>query len=584
MNSSKITLAILFVVLATLRFGAAQVVEETHIVSPKNGTFYIAFRDVVLDGSVGEYISRTYSSRTTRVGIFGFGWGCRGYATRLIENPDGSVNILLGGVGFRKILLPSKVTTLSDDAADTLIAELRKLGEFSTEDEESGFRKILLTNEELRSAYFIKYNRVMQAACKQQDEHQTWTYKQSYAGNNFDETIDRTRHGFLQKYGKSLVSAYNVGGQQTRVDSLNAGHGIILDYDPQERLRRIVSTANGKSLNLSYGDDDSKLVKQIRSENDVVTYQYDDDQNLISVTDSRGLVHSYSYDKNHNLTRVGYPDGTEMLIEYGPKTQFTSKVTKPNEDITDYTYDSDPENPNYHYWTAVANSKSKSKLPDRYEYWIEKTPGTGIQYNRKTLTRIDDVETLTTNNPSDKPIHIRKGDTETTFEYDSELRLLKKESSDGTWLECECDPIHKKLSRATTESGVSTFTYNEKGQLNFANKGEENEIEIRHNQLTRIVELLTSDQRISLSYGHLANNPVLIELPRGTIEVEYNDQWELKSLNSNVDPESIRKQIEPLQDILKTLEPVGNTLNLEKLVELFSADAIDELFNNSSKN
>ena len=162
--------------------------------------------------------------------------------------------------------------------------------------------------------------------------------------------------------------------------------------------------------------------------------------------------------------------------------------------------------------------------------------------------------------------------------------MLKKKSSDGTWLECKYDRIHKKLSRATTESGVSTFTYDEKGQLNFANKGEENEIEIRHNQLTRIVELITPNRRISLSYGHLANNPVLIELPRGTIEVEYNDQWELKSLNSNVDPESIRKQIEPLQDILKTLEPVGNTLNLEKLVELFSADAIDELFNNSSKN
>ena len=558
-------------------FASAQVNHEYSKFDAKNGNAAVYFTDVRMDER-GVYDGlRVYNSKSIQSSMFGKGWGYFPYATRLIEFPDGLIHIVDAGSGGRRRFLPVQEPGNSLESAKLLTVELRNMGEFSSENEEIQYLHKLQANEEFRSNQFQYYRSLIGKQNFNDTQVRKWTYKSK--GRN--EKIERTTSGYLRRYGSNQLATYDQSGNQVRIDYLNNQHFFSSEFDDRGRLRRINSSF-GRSFVFSYGEGDSKLVEQIRSKDDVLTYRYNKKQHLTSVTDSRGETHSYSYDNNFNLTRIGYPNGTELSIEYEPKTQFVSRVREPDGKVSRFIYGSDPDNPNYHYWTEIENSKSRSKLPDRYEYWIKAIPETGIQYTQKRLVRVNDEETLTKFDEFNKPIFVRKGDVETTLKYDSELRLLKKESSDEKWLECHYDPIHKNLTRATTESGTTTFSYNEKGRLTYANEGGANEIEILHDSFGHIFELI-GEQRILLKYGKFANRPVQIEFPNGTIGIDYDYNWKLKSLNSNNDPEALRKQIEPLQKILESLKPVGDNLNLNRLVELFSAESVDKLFEKSAQ-
>ena len=68
-------------------------------VNPKNGNFYIACAAIFLENNGHELgIARTYNSKSTVSGWFGYGWGSS-YETRLIVMPDGSAVVRENGSG-----------------------------------------------------------------------------------------------------------------------------------------------------------------------------------------------------------------------------------------------------------------------------------------------------------------------------------------------------------------------------------------------------------------------------------------------------------------------------------------------------
>jgi hypothetical protein len=53
-------------------------------VNLKNGNFYVSYTDIVVPGGGKKLeITRTYNSKATEVGWFGFGWGSL-YETKLV--------------------------------------------------------------------------------------------------------------------------------------------------------------------------------------------------------------------------------------------------------------------------------------------------------------------------------------------------------------------------------------------------------------------------------------------------------------------------------------------------------------------
>ena len=104
-------------------------------VNLKNGNFYITYTDHDLKGRNGISIDRTYNSKTTSIGLFGFGWGSE-FETRLFTVGDGSIYIREyggGGVtGFvqtetNELLLTSCINSIVAAAIEKAILPTTRL-------------------------------------------------------------------------------------------------------------------------------------------------------------------------------------------------------------------------------------------------------------------------------------------------------------------------------------------------------------------------------------------------------------------------------------------------------------------------
>ena len=68
-------------------------------VNLKNGNFYISYTDIVIGAAKFKIeITRTYNSKSTGMGLFGFGWGSD-YETALQLGSDGRITIREHGQG-----------------------------------------------------------------------------------------------------------------------------------------------------------------------------------------------------------------------------------------------------------------------------------------------------------------------------------------------------------------------------------------------------------------------------------------------------------------------------------------------------
>lgn len=68
-------------------------------VNLKNGNFYITYTDIIVPGGDHDLeVTRTYNSKSTDNGWFGFGWGSL-YETKLMVSADGSVVVMENGSG-----------------------------------------------------------------------------------------------------------------------------------------------------------------------------------------------------------------------------------------------------------------------------------------------------------------------------------------------------------------------------------------------------------------------------------------------------------------------------------------------------
>src|SRR6218665_377413 len=88
-------------------------------VNLKNGNFYISYTDIVVPGGGKKLeITRTYNSKSTEVGWFGFGWGSE-FETKLELSADGSIVIHEHGSGAKTRFTPK--TAIDPVAAATKI-------------------------------------------------------------------------------------------------------------------------------------------------------------------------------------------------------------------------------------------------------------------------------------------------------------------------------------------------------------------------------------------------------------------------------------------------------------------------------
>src|ERR1017187_9057014 len=90
-------------------------------VNTKNGDFFVTYGDIEQTSGDHELnLDRTYNSRESGAGWFGYGWGST-FETKLVVMPDGSVAAYENGNGQQNYYAPQRADGLQPEV-DNIVA------------------------------------------------------------------------------------------------------------------------------------------------------------------------------------------------------------------------------------------------------------------------------------------------------------------------------------------------------------------------------------------------------------------------------------------------------------------------------
>lgn len=520
-------------------------------VNLKNGNFYINYFDVIVPGGGKNLeISRTYNSKATKKGWFGFGWGSE-FETSLTVAADGSVVINENGSGAQTRFIPNKPVNV-EEAAQKIIAAMKKKSTISDEVIKNLSQK-LMGDEELRQAYALKYN--VKAEIPEGSE--------LISNSRGLQKVIKLNNGFKRQYNNGKFEIFDLEGNLTEINDLN-DYKITLEY--KDNNVSSIKDSMGKQLFFEWFP--GGKVKTISSTaNQKSEYKFDG-LNLVESKDIAGNVYKYTYDGNHNLTSVTYSDNAKMEISYTPKTQFVGAVKSRDGQITKYKYESNPKNPNLHYWTLVTKVIGGKEVTNRYEYEM-KVRNDGSQYSYRTFTDIDGIKTETIYNECcQNPVKIAEAGETTTFEYNEKGLLTKKSSTNGKFVKLEYDEKLNKINKVTNNDGWTEFDYDKKGNLAKAQNDQGKAVLLIYDLKGRISKMVDTNKNknlkraITFKYNAFGKPTEIAMSKVGKIDVTYDSFGEIKEVKSDAGPKMAMQVTQAFQNLLAIVRPAGVNLNM----------------------
>jgi YD repeat-containing protein len=519
-------------------------------VNLKNGNFYISYTDIVVPGGGKKLeITRTYNSKSTEIGWFGFGWGSE-FETKLELSADGSIVIHEHGSGAKTRFTPK--TPVDATAAATKIVEEMKKKTALSEKASSDLVQKLANNAELRHTYAVNFG--VQATVAPGSV--------LYSNDRGPQELFVTKEGFRRAHTDGRNDFFNNQGQLTKISD-KAGYFVGFNY--KDGQLESIKDSQAKQIFFSWYPDG--LVKEIWSAGDKkATYKYQD-SDLVYSKDVGDNVYEYAYDKSHNLASISYSDNTRLSLKYDPKTFFVTEVSDRNGETTKYEYGADPKNADNHYWTVVTKPGFDGKpVANRYEYEIKTTPD-GARYTYRVLTEINGIKTDTIYGDNSLPIKIARGNHVTNFEYNSNGLLTKKSSTKGDFVNIEYDDKINKIKKVVNNEGTTEFEYDAKGNLVKAANNQGKTVFLIYDTKGKISKMVdqesaTSKRVLAFKYNALGK-PVEIEMEKvGKINVAYDNYGEIKKVDSSAGHKMALQVTQAFQNLLTIVKPAGVNLNL----------------------
>ncbi|EQC50914.1 RHS repeat domain-containing protein [Bacteriovorax sp. DB6_IX] len=298
-------------------------------------------------------------------------------------------------------------------------------------------------------------------------------------------------------------------------------------------------------------------------------YKYDQNHNLVEASDIAGNKFAYEYDFNHNMTGIKYKDGSSMKIAYTKKTQFVEQITKKSGEVVSYKYESNPKNPEFHYWTLVAKKNPAGKeITNRYEYEIKKKPD-GSHYTYRILTVVNNVKTETIYTECcSLPKQIKRGKHITNFEYNKKGLLVKKFSSRGDFVELNYHKKFNKITKVVNKNGWTNFEYDKKGNLKRAQNSKGMSVLLIYDTKGRIAKMMDVNKKTkkkrALSFIYNAQGkPIEISMAKvGKINVKYDNYGEILKVESKSGHRMALQVTQAFQSLLAIVKPAGVNLNM----------------------
>ncbi len=538
-----IRLLLLFFLMPALAFAG---------VNLKNGNFYISYTDIIVPGGGMDLeITRTNNSKSTEKGWFGFGWGSD-YETYVTVSADGSVVVHENGSGALTRFTP-KTAVDANKAAENIVAAIRKRSSINDKFAKDLLEK-LKNDAELRQAYARKYK----VSAKIADGTELFSNTRGL------QKLIKTKKGFVRHFNDGKKEYFNKDGNLSQIVTKN-GYKVDLTY----KKGKLVSIKDSQAKQLFFEWYPDGKVKHIYSAGDKKTfYKYRGDD-LIESKDVAGNVFKYGYDANHNMTSVTYTDNSKLKISYTPKTQFVEEVVSRNGESTKYEYDSNPKNPEFHYWTTVTKKSPSGKVSkSKYEYEIKTRPD-GSQYTYRIATEINGINTETIYSECcSLPLKITRGNHTTTFEYNKKGLLTKKSSTKGDMVQLAYHPKFNKITKVTNSRGTTKFDYDDRANLVKATNDKGKSVMLFYDHKGRIQRMYDKDRKtnktrvLSFKYNALGK-PVEIKMKGvGKINVAYDNYGEIKKVESKQGHKMALQVTQAFQSLLAIVKPAGVNLNM----------------------
>lgn len=476
-------------------------------VNPKNGDFYITYGDISLKTAGHELeIKRTYNSKATEVGWFGFGWGSL-YETRLMVLPDSSAVIKEMGSG--------RTTFYRTNDENAIKTGIQRIVEVATQKENlspataAQLATQLLGDEELRLRKVVSYGI--------QSELPRVAALDDFCGK---ATLTRVPEGYRRvdcnRFGDSepATDTFDLQGRLIRHELVD-GYAVTIRYADAGTAE--IRDTLGQSIALTWTPEGRVASARARAKDTLVKYSYAN-QNLVENAITDGNTYRYSYDNNHNMTRITYVDDSSMFISYSPRVNgMADAVTDRNGDQQTFVYRTDPGNPNHHWTKHTVISSTGQTNSREYEY-EDQTNSTGVT----------------------QPIRLALAGNGGLVEtkYDNQGRISRRANDTGGVSEYIYHPRSDKLILVFNNALKTEFHYDGQGKLVRAENSDGQVIDLTYVNsplIQRMVEVNHADRtRRELKFKYNASGrPTEITLVGiGKISVEYDDKGEISNVDS----------------------------------------------------
>lgn len=528
-------------------------------VNLKNGNFYISYTDIVVPGSGKQLeITRTYNSKSTNVGWFGFGWGNL-YETKLSPSPDGCVVIREHGSGGKTRFCPKN--SVDPVAASKKIIEAMRKKSAMTASTAKTLLERLKTNADLRHAYAKNFGIKSSIAAG----------TQLFSNQRGIQSVKVTKKGYQRKSNDGKIEYFDKVGNLKKIKEKN-GYYVEFMY----KKKKLYSIKDSFAKQVFFDWNSNGMISKLWSSGEKKAVFKYDGQNLIYSKDIAGNHYRFHYDKNHNLTKVVYnPIRTKevkedaMVMKYEPKTFFISEIVDRNGESVKYKYGSNPKNADDHYWTLVSKKGFDNKdVTNRYEYEIKTKPD-GARYTYRILTKINGIKTETIYSECcGLPLKIARGKHVTNFEYNSKGLLTKKNSTKGDFVKIEYDKKLNKISKVQNNKGWTKFQYDKKGNLKKALNSKKKAVLLIYDRKGKITQMVDKNGKsgktrtLVFKYNALGKPVEILMKKVGKINVAYDNYGEIKRVESKSGHKMALQVTQAFQNLLSIVKPAGVNLNM----------------------
>lgn len=532
------------------------------LVDMKNANYTNTWTDMEVPGPGYDLkVARTYNSRSLFNGMFGFGW-CSEFETSMEILPEGTIKVKECGDGVSIIYSARELAkTDIEKTINAIIVKMKaekKVGQ--TESFFTALKADLMENDERRSEMAREYG--VSVAIKE--------------GTKFMANGKELEHFVFQKtyYTRNMADGsaqrFNLDGKLIAQYDKN-GNFLKFEYE-RDVLREIIDN-NSRRLSFKYFP--NKKVQKITGPGGLIAeYRFANLDDLSTVKNAWKNVYGYEYDELHNLTRATWPDKTFISIKYDKKNDWVIGFADRDKCTETYAYELSQNDPRNHYWSTVKKVCGKEVVAEnRYEFWY-KQRADGQSFLARVLTSINGNTTdISYHEVFGKPTSIRRNADRITYDYypDGQVKVKATANSKMTYT---YDGASKKVGEVvmvnTNDKGeqiakrVTSFKYDQKGNLTFAQNSDGQKISMTYDNRGRIATITDQAKKVvKIEYEERFGKPWIVTRPGlGTIKVSYKSNGDINNVESKEGPTVAMQVASTFNNLLDIIAPATAELYL----------------------